>query len=139
MTLHGASRLRQLRTLQFPAAMPAIFTGLQISAGLAVIGAIVGDFFFRQGKPGIGQLIDRYRLSLAYEQMYGLAILAAALGVVVFWFFGWLGRRVVGAWYEPVGRSRNSPHDVGSSDRSRKFVRCEPPLGMERRWQRLLR
>ena len=104
MTLHGASRLRQLRTLQFPAAMPAIFTGLQISAGLAVIGAIVGDFFFRQGQPGIGQLIDRYRASLAYEQMYGSVILAAVLGIVVFWFFGWLGRRVVGAWYEPAAR-----------------------------------
>jgi NitT/TauT family transport system permease protein len=26
---------------------------------------------------------------------------ASALGIVVFVFFGWLGRRVVGRWYQP--------------------------------------
>ena len=51
-TLHGAGRLTRLWKLQFPAALPSIFTGLRISAGLAVIGAIVGDFFFQQGDPG---------------------------------------------------------------------------------------
>ena len=53
-TLRKASRLTRLFKLQFPSAMPAIFTGFRISAGLAVIGAIVGEQFFRQGqKPGI--------------------------------------------------------------------------------------
>jgi NitT/TauT family transport system permease protein len=103
MTLNGASRWTRLRKLQFPAAMPSIFTGLQISAGLSVIGAVVGDFFFRQGQPGIGQLIDRYRASLAYSQMYGAVILASLLGIVVFWFFGWLSHKVVGHWYESRG------------------------------------
>ena len=51
-TLQGASRSTRLWKLQFPAALPAIFVGLRISAGLSVIGAIVGDFFFRQGDPG---------------------------------------------------------------------------------------
>ena len=32
-----------------PRRMPAIFTGFRISAGLSVIGAIVGELFFRQG------------------------------------------------------------------------------------------
>ena len=48
-TLHHASRLTRLRKLMFPAALPAMFAGLRISAGLSVIGAIVGDFFFRRG------------------------------------------------------------------------------------------
>ncbi|MGB1688934.1 MAG: ABC transporter permease, partial [Ilumatobacteraceae bacterium] len=39
-TLHHASRLTRLRKLMFPAARPAIFVGLRISAGLSVIGAI---------------------------------------------------------------------------------------------------
>ena len=47
--LHGAGRWTRLWKLQFPGALPAIFTGLRISAGLSVIGAIVGDFFFRRG------------------------------------------------------------------------------------------
>ena len=59
-TLHDSSRFTRLWRLQLPAGMPAIFSGFRISAGLAVIGAIVGDFFFRQGDPGIGKLIDNY-------------------------------------------------------------------------------
>lgn len=102
-TLHGAGRLTRLWKLQFPAALPSIFTGLRISAGLAVIGAIVGDFFFKQGDPGIGILIDLYRARLQSEQMVGAIVLSSLLGVVVFWFFGFLGRRVIGSWHESGG------------------------------------
>jgi NitT/TauT family transport system permease protein len=99
-TLHGAGRFTRLRKLQLPAAMPAIFAGFRISAGLSVIGAVVGDFFFRQGDPGIGILIDVYRSRLNNPLMYGAVILAALLGIIVFAVFGWLSNRVVGHWYE---------------------------------------
>jgi NitT/TauT family transport system permease protein len=98
-TLHGASRWTRLRKLELPAALPAIFAGLRISAGLSVIGAIVGDLFFKQGDPGLGIVIDNYRARLQSPELFMAIILASLLGVVVFWFFGWLGRRVVGAWY----------------------------------------
>lgn len=101
MTLNGASRWTRLRKLQFPAAMPSIFTGLQISAGLSVVGAVVGDFFFRQGPPGIGRLIGTYQNGSQEEQLYGAVIVTAVFGISVFLFFGWLGRRVVGQWHEP--------------------------------------
>ena len=45
-TLHHAGRMTRMRKLMFPSALPAVFAGLRISAGLSVIGAIVGDFFF---------------------------------------------------------------------------------------------
>jgi NitT/TauT family transport system permease protein len=98
-TLHNAGRITRLWKLQLPAALPSIFTGLRISAGLAVIGAIVGDFFFKQGAPGIGILIDLYRSRLQSEQMFGAIIVSSLLGVLVFWFFGFLARRVVGGWH----------------------------------------
>lgn len=98
-TLHGASRWTRLRKLELPAALPAIFAGLRISAGLSVIGAIVGDLFFKQGDPGLGIVIDNYRARLQSPELFMAIILASLLGVVVFWFFGWLGKRVVGAWY----------------------------------------
>lgn len=104
MNLHGASRWTKLRKLQYPAAMPSIFTGLQISAGLSVVGAVVGDFFFRQGEPGLGRLINTYQNSTENEQMYGTVIVSALLGISVFLFFGWFGQRVVGHWHE----TRNS-------------------------------
>jgi NitT/TauT family transport system permease protein len=102
-TLHGAARPTRLWKLQFPAALPSIFTGLRIAAGLAVIGAIVGDFFFKQGDPGIGILIDRYQSRLQSEQMVAAIILSSLLGIVVFWLFGFLARRVVGSWHESAG------------------------------------
>ena len=102
-TLQGAGRLTRLWKLQFPAAMPAVFTGLRVSAGLSVIGAIVGDFFFKQGEPGTGVLIDLYRSRLPSEQMFAAIILSSLFGVLVFWFFGFLARRVVGGWHESAG------------------------------------
>jgi NitT/TauT family transport system permease protein len=99
-TLQGAGRLTRLWKLQLPAALPAIFTGLRIAAGLAVIGAIVGDTFFRQGEAGIGILIDRYQSRLQSEQMVAAILLSSLLGIVVFWFFGFLAHRVVGSWHE---------------------------------------
>lgn len=98
-TLHGASRLTRLVKLQLPAALPAIFTGLRISAGAAVIGAVVGDFFFQQGQPGIGQLIYVYPRRLQSEMLFGAVILASLFGLAVFWFFGQVSRRVI-AWHE---------------------------------------
>ena len=98
--LQHASRWIVLKKLQFPAALPAIFAGMRISAGLAVVGAIVGDFFFQRGTPGIGALISKYQARLNAEPLFAAIILASLFGVVVFWFFGWLGKRVVGKWYD---------------------------------------
>lgn len=99
-TLQHASRLTRLRKLMFPAALPAIFAGLRISAGLSVIGAIVGDFFFGRGDPGIGQLLQRYANRLMGEQLLAAIIMSSILGVVVFQLFGWLQSWVIGAWHE---------------------------------------
>jgi NitT/TauT family transport system permease protein len=98
-TLNGASALTRLVKLQLPAGMPAIFTGFQVSAGLSVVGAVVGDVFFKQGNPGIGALIDFYRARLQSEELFAAAILASLLGVVIFTTFGYLGRLVTEKWY----------------------------------------
>ncbi len=100
LTLQRVSRLTRLRKLMFPAALPAIFAGLRISAGLSVIGAIVGDFFFGRGDPGIGQLLQRYANRLMGEQLLAAIIMSSLLGVVVFQLFGWLQTRAIGKWHE---------------------------------------
>jgi NitT/TauT family transport system permease protein len=100
-TLQNANRWDRLWKLQFPAALPAIFTGLRISAGLSVIGAIVGDFFFMQGQPGLGQLINLYRDRLESEQLYAAVIVSSLLGIAAFLLVGAISRRIIGSWYEP--------------------------------------
>lgn len=99
-TLQRASRIQRLLKLQLPGALPAIVSGWRIAAGLSVVGAIVGDFFFRQGDPGIGRLIDDYRARLQSEQLFAAVALSSLLGLVVFWGFGLLGTLLVGSWHE---------------------------------------
>ncbi len=99
-TLHHASRLTRLRKLMFPAALPAIFAGLRISAGLSVIGAIVGDFFFVRGEAGIGQRLQTYAYDLRSEELLAAVMMSSALGVAVFWVFGYIRKLAVGKWHE---------------------------------------
>ncbi|WP_307874492.1 ABC transporter permease [Frankia nepalensis] len=90
-SLYGAGRVRRLVRLELPAALPAAITGCKISAGLAVIGSIIADFFFRQGDPGIGRLIDIYRQRVATEQLLTALFLSSLVGLVLFWGFEALG------------------------------------------------
>lgn len=103
-TLNKASRLQRLTRLQLPAALPAIFTGLRNAAGLSVIGAIVGDFFFQQGSPGIGGLLRTYTLRLNMDALFLAIILTALFGVLVFSLFAALDRAVVGRLFGSTTR-----------------------------------
>jgi len=99
-TLQRSSPVARLLKLQLPAASPAIFSGLRISAGLAVIGAIVGDFFFAKGDPGLGKLITQFFLNSQAGPMFVTALAATLLGLMLFIVFGLLNKRIVGRWYE---------------------------------------
>jgi NitT/TauT family transport system permease protein len=101
----NASPRQRLFRLEFPAASPAIFAGFRIAAGLAVIGAIVGDFFFARGEPGLGKLINLFFLNNQSGPMFITAMAASLLGFMLFATFGLLTRWVVGRWYdEPTSR-----------------------------------
>jgi len=51
-----ATRWQEILHLRLPAALPYFFTGLRISAILAPIGAVVGDFFAGNAAGGVGGL-----------------------------------------------------------------------------------
>jgi NitT/TauT family transport system permease protein len=104
LTLNKATRWQRLAKLQFPAAVPSIFTGLRNAAGLAVIGAIVGDYFFQQGAVGIGGLLRVYTERLQLDALLIAVSLTALFGVLVFTVFAVLDRAVVGRWYGHGGR-----------------------------------
>lgn len=93
-SLNRASRLQRLTRLQLPAALPAAVTGFKISAGLSVVGSIIADFFFRQGQPGIGRLIDTYRQSLDTDRMLAALVASSAVGVALFLMFDLLLHRI---------------------------------------------
>ncbi len=103
-SVRGVSRRTRLFKLEFPAAMPAIFAGFRISAGLSVIGAVVGELFFRQGSTGIGIVMDKFRSRSLWTLTYGALILTCLLGIAVFLLFGWLSKLAIGRWHDTSSR-----------------------------------
>lgn len=101
-TVHRAGAGTRLLLLELPAASPSILNGLRTSAGLAVIGAIVGDFFFSRGEPGLGKLITFFFLNNLAGPMFVSAFVASALGFSFFALFEVATRRTVGRWQEGV-------------------------------------
>jgi NitT/TauT family transport system permease protein len=77
----GARRLQVLFRLRVPAALPQIFTGIEIASGLAVIGAIVGEFI---SGGGLGGLVDAARNQQRVDRVFAAVILASVLGVLFF-------------------------------------------------------
>jgi NitT/TauT family transport system permease protein len=102
--LHGAGRIKRMLKLQIPHAIPDVFVGLRVSAGLSVIGAIVGEFFFRQGTPGLGRLLDLYRAYLQTDLMMSTLLFCCALGIASFLAVGLIGRQLTKDWYEEDNR-----------------------------------
>jgi NitT/TauT family transport system permease protein len=99
--LSGASRWTRLWKLELPSAMPAIFTGLRIAAGGCVIGAIVGDFFFRKGELGLGRLIDNSTKAGADATLlFASATVASLFGIAIFLIFGFISNRTLRNWHE---------------------------------------
>lgn len=105
-SLAGANRLQTMFKLLLPGALPSILTGWRTSAGLAVTGAVVGDFFFRQAGAGIGRLLDQYTARLMSEQLFAGVFVTSAFGLLVFWAFGLLNTLLVGSWHES-GKDRS--------------------------------
>lgn len=109
-TLHGASRLTRLFRLELPSAMPATFTGFRIAAGQAVIGALVGEFFFRAGdERGLGRLLSVYQNRLQIKLLITAILFSCLLGVALFSVFGQLSNYMTGAWNPATQQRRPSP------------------------------
>ena len=79
MRTYGAGYWPSLTKLRLPAAMPFIFNGLKISTTLALIGAIVAEFF---GSPtmGMGFRISTSVGQLALDMVWAEIVVAALAG-----------------------------------------------------------
>ena len=79
MRTYGAGYWATLVKLRLPAAMPFIFNGLKISTTLALVGAIVAEFF---GSPtlGMGFRISTSIGQLALDMVWSTILVAALAG-----------------------------------------------------------
>jgi NitT/TauT family transport system permease protein len=84
--LYGGSRLATLFRLDLPSALPSIVTGLRVASGLAVIGAIVGEFVagFAEGRAGLGITVLAAYRQLRTDLLFAAVMLASLLGLGLF-------------------------------------------------------
>jgi NitT/TauT family transport system permease protein len=84
--LYGASRWATLVKLELPHATLGIATGLRVAAGLAVIGAIVGELVagFAEGAPGLGVVVMAAYRQLRTDLLFAAVACSALLGVALF-------------------------------------------------------
>ena len=84
--LYGASRFATLFKLDLPFALPSMATGLRVASGLAVIGAIVGEFVagFAEGRAGLGITVLAAYRQLRTDLLFAAVMLASLLGLALF-------------------------------------------------------
>jgi NitT/TauT family transport system permease protein len=99
--LHNASRWQVLFKLRLPSAVPYLVTGARISSGMAVIGAIVGEFFAGYGatRYGLGYVIMQATNQLKTNELFAAVIASTALGMAVFTIVNIVGATVLSRWY----------------------------------------
>lgn len=100
--LNRASRWEVWMKLRFPASVPHIMTGARISSGMAVIGAIVGEFFAGYGAKwhGLGKVILLTRDHLKTAHLFAAVIASTLLGLAIFGAMSVLSGTVLSRWYD---------------------------------------
>ncbi len=99
--LYRASRAATLLRLELPSALPSFVTGLRVAGGLAVIGAIVGEFVagFSESGAGLGiTILSSYR-ELRTDLLFAAVLMASLLGLVLFAGVGLVGYLLLRRWH----------------------------------------
>jgi len=103
MHSYAASYVRTLWSLRLPSAVPFMFAALKVNASLALIGAIVAEFF---GSPttGLGFRISTEALKMNMTLVWAAVVVAAVTGTTAYALLSRLERRV--AFWHPSVRGR---------------------------------
>ena len=100
MRSYGASYWRTLFSLRIPVALPFVFNALKINSTLAMIGAIVAEFF---GSPvaGLGFRISTEAARLNMGLVWAAIFVAALAGSLLYGVLGWIERRAT-FWHPSI-------------------------------------
>ena len=84
--MQSATRWQMLTKLQIPAAIPQLILGLRISSGLAVIGAIVAEFFVGNSGEydGLGTIMTARQANLKTAELIAALMACTCLGILLF-------------------------------------------------------
>src|SRR5687768_5021519 len=89
----GASRWQTFTHLMVPGSLPVMFAGLKTAAGLALVGAVVGEFI--SAERGLGVLVQQFSSQLAISDAFAVILMLMFLGLLLYGFMEWLERTTV--------------------------------------------
>jgi NitT/TauT family transport system permease protein len=101
--MNNASAAQIMLKLRLPHALPQLFTGIRVSSGIAVIGAITGELFAsstRVGVGGIGYAIQYASSQLETDYLFALVAAATVLGFAFFFAVMSLEWLFLHQWHE---------------------------------------
>jgi ABC-type nitrate/sulfonate/bicarbonate transport system permease component len=87
----GGGSWNQLTKVRLRAALPSAFSGFQIAAPAAILGAVVGEFLGQQGS-GLGIMMIDAEQSLNVERTWGIALFCTLTAGVLYLVVGMIGR-----------------------------------------------
>jgi ABC-type nitrate/sulfonate/bicarbonate transport system permease component len=96
----GASRLRTLRSVELPASLPSLFSGLKVAATVSVIGAVFGEW--AGADEGLGRLVLLGNNQLQTPRVYAGIVLLTLMAVGLFALVA-LAERVACPWNRKEG------------------------------------
>lgn len=94
--LYAATGRQTLWMLRIPFALPQIFSGLRIASGLAVVGAIVGEFI---GGGGLGSVVDSARTQQRIDRVFAAVLISSILGIVLVGAVNFVSALSLGSWH----------------------------------------
>ena len=100
--LYGASTWQVLWRLRMPTALPYFLTGLRISGGLSLIGAVAAEFVAGTGgdETGLAYRILESEYRLMIPRLFAALILLSLTGVVIYLVTDQISRLVLRHWHE---------------------------------------
>ncbi len=100
--LNNASRWQMLIKLRFPSAIPSILAGARTASGLAVVGAIVGEFFVGYGSKryGLGYLINTTNDQLQIDRLFATVLTSTLFGIAIFALVNLASATILSRWYD---------------------------------------
>jgi NitT/TauT family transport system permease protein len=101
-SLYRASSWQRFRLLLAPSALPYFLSGLKVSGGLALIGAVVAEFVAgAAGKEtGLASRIFEASFRSDIPLMFAALLLVSLCGIVIFLVTSWVSHKVLGHWHE---------------------------------------
>jgi NitT/TauT family transport system permease protein len=83
MRSYAAGEVEIFRRVRLPTALPYVFTALKVATVLAMIGAIVGDYF-GGSQDSLGIVIRRDAGIFAFEHAWAAIVVASVLGILFY-------------------------------------------------------